>query len=84
RYGYFRQRIRRDGWQEEHYGELQPDLLPMSPVVDDSGAPVTVEVLIRGRMVRARAWRVEVGRVALLLLDSNLKENDPTDRWITG
>lgn len=84
RYGYFRQRIRRDGWQEEHYGELQPDLLPVFPVLDENGAPVAVEVLIRGRTVRARAWRVQVGRVALLLLDSNLKENDPTDRWITG
>lgn len=84
RYGYFRQRIRSDGWQEEYYGELRPDLLPFQPVLDETGAAVTIEVAIRGRLVRARVHRVMVGRVQLLLLDSNLEENDPTDRWITG
>ena len=84
RYGYFRQRLRRDGWQEEYYGETVPSVLPIKRVLDGEGAPVTVEVLMRGRMVRAQAWRVEVGRVHLYLLDTNIPENAETDRWVTG
>ncbi|MEJ7576715.1 MAG: alpha-glucan family phosphorylase [Pyrinomonadaceae bacterium] len=84
RYGYFRQRLTRDGWQEEHYGEFAPSELSMNPVLDESGAGVTVEVFMRGRNVRARAWRVDVGRVQLFLLDTNIPENDPTDCWVTG
>jgi starch phosphorylase len=39
---------------------------------------------MRGRTVRAQAWRVEVGRVSLYLLDTNIPNNDETDRWVTG
>ena len=84
RYGYFRQRLRRDGWQEEHYGETQPSVLPIKQVRDESGEPVHVEVLMRGREVRAQAWRVDVGRIPLYLLDTNIEENDETDRLVTG
>ncbi|MBA2340731.1 MAG: alpha-glucan family phosphorylase [Pyrinomonadaceae bacterium] len=84
RYGYFRQRLTRDGWQEEHYGEFAPSELSMRPVLDEAGAHVTVEVFMRGRNVRASAWRVDVGRVPLYLLDTNIPENDPTDCWVTG
>jgi len=84
RYGYFRQRLRRDGWQEEHYGETKSDQLPIKQVTDEAGSPLTVEVEMRGRRVRARAWRVEVGRVSLYLLDTNISENEETDRWVTG
>ena len=83
-HGYFRQRLRRDGWQEEHYGEVNPQNLPIRLVRDQAGAPVHVELTIRGRSVRAQAWRVDVGRVALYLLDTNIEENNPTDRLITG
>jgi starch phosphorylase len=84
RYGYFRQRLRRDGWQEEHYGETHPRVLPIHQVRDEAGAPVLVEVLMRGRMVRAQAWRVDVGRIPLYLLDTNIDENEETDRLVTG
>src|SRR5215213_6767920 len=47
RYGYFRQRLRRDGWQEEHYGETRPSVLPIKQVKDVSGEPVLVEVMMR-------------------------------------
>src|ERR1044072_7332996 len=60
RYGYFRQRLRNDGWQEEHYGETHPNVLPIHLVKDDQGEPVRVEVLMRERNVRAQAWRVDV------------------------
>ena len=84
RYGYFRQRLTRDGWQEEHYGETHPAELPIQRVLDDAGEPLRVEVLMRGRVVRAQAWRVAVGRVALYLLDTNIPENHEMDRWVTG
>jgi starch phosphorylase len=84
RYGYFRQRLRRDGWQEEHYGETHPAVLPIHQVMDESGAPVLTEVLMRDRMVRAQAWRVDVGRIQLYLLDTNIDKNEETDRLVTG
>jgi starch phosphorylase len=84
RYGYFRQRLRRDGWQEEHYGETHASVLPIHQVRDEAGTPVTIEVLMRGRMVRAQAWRVDVGRIPLYLLDTNIDENEETDRLVTG
>src|ERR1041384_8311303 len=84
RYGYFRQRLRNDGWQEEHYGETRPNELPIRLVTDVEGAPLRVEVLIRERNVLAQVWRANVGRVALYLLDTNITENVETDRWVTG
>ncbi|MBA3805702.1 MAG: alpha-glucan family phosphorylase, partial [Acidobacteria bacterium] len=84
RYGYFRQRLRRDGWQEEHYGETHPAQLPIRQVTDEAGTPLIIEVEMRGRRVRARVWRVQVGRVPLYLLDTNITENEETDRWVTG
>lgn len=84
RYGYFRQRLRNDGWQEEHYGETHPNDLPLSLVNDADGKPLRIEVLIRDRNVLAQVWRAAVGRVALYLLDTNIPENVETDRWVTG
>ncbi|MBA2731404.1 MAG: alpha-glucan family phosphorylase [Acidobacteria bacterium] len=84
RHGYFRQRLRRDGWQEEHYGETHPSVLPIQQVKDEAGVPVMIEVMMRGRNVRAQAWRVDVGRIPLYLLDTNITENEETDRWVTG
>src|ERR1041384_4520143 len=83
-HGYFRQRLRRDGWQEEHYNQVDTARLPLQLVRDDGGAPVLIEVQMRGRTVRAQAWRVEVGRVNLYLLDTNVEGNDGVDRLITG
>ncbi len=84
RYGYFRQRLRRDGWQEEYYGETQASELPIREVLDEDGVHLLVEVKIRDRVVRARVWRAAVGRISLYLLDTNIDENDETDRWVTG
>ncbi|HET7113034.1 MAG TPA: alpha-glucan family phosphorylase, partial [Pyrinomonadaceae bacterium] len=84
RYGYFRQRLRNDGWQEEHYGETHPSDLPLSLVKDADDKPLRVEVLIRERNVLVQVWRAAVGRVTLYLLDTNIPENVETDRWVTG
>jgi starch phosphorylase len=84
RYGYFRQRLRNDGWQEEHYGETFPNSLPIHLIRNDDDTPLRIEVLIRSRKVLAQVWRADVGRVALYLLDTNIPENVETDRWVTG
>ncbi len=84
RYGYFRQRLRNDGWQEEHYGETFPNDLPIHQVKSADNTPLRIEVQIRERKVLAQVWRADVGRVTLYLLDTNIPENVETDRWVTG
>jgi glycogen phosphorylase len=84
RYGYFRQRLRNDGWQEEHYGETFPNDLPISLIKEADGSPLRIEVSIRERNVLAQVWRAAVGTVQLYLLDTNIPENVETDRWVTG
>jgi starch phosphorylase len=83
-YGYFRQRLNREGWQEESYRATAASQLPLRSVEDESGQPLLVEVFMRGRQVRARAWRADVGRVRLYLLDTNVAENEEIDRLVTG
>lgn len=84
RYGYFRQRLRNDGWQEEQYRETFPNELPITLIKNDDGAPMRIEVSIRERNVLAQVWRADVGTVQLYLLDTNIPENVETDRWVTG
>ncbi len=82
--GYFRQRLDREGWQQEVYRETDPEMLPLDLVSSADGSPLLIEVLIRDRAVRAQVWRADVGRVALYLMDTNIPENEKTDRWVTG
>src|SRR6476620_110249 len=84
RYGYFVQRLRTDGWQEEHYGETFPSELPIQLVRNADNTPLQIEVSIRERNVLAQVWRADVGHVQLYLLDTNIPENAETDRWVTG
>ncbi|HZE69741.1 MAG TPA: alpha-glucan family phosphorylase [Pyrinomonadaceae bacterium] len=84
RYGYFRQRLRRDGWQEEYYGETHPSEIPIHQVTGENGEPLLIEVSIRRRVVYAQVWRADVGRVPLYLLDTNVEKNEETDRLVTG
>lgn len=84
RYGYFRQRLRNDGWQEEQYRETFPNDLPITQIKNEDGTPLRIEVSIRERNVLAQVWRADVGTVQLYLLDTNIPENVETDRWVTG
>jgi starch phosphorylase len=84
RYGYFRQRLDRLGWQEETYQETDPTKLPLEQIKGTDGKFLQVEVLIRERAVRAQVWRANIGRISLYLLDTNIPENAETDRWVTG
>ncbi len=82
--GYFRQRLDRNGWQQEEY--LQTDLnhVPMEPAIGKNGEPVTIQIETRGGSIRAKVWRMKVGRCDLLLLDSNVEGNAPEDRELTS
>ncbi len=83
-HGYYRQYLSSDGWQQESYPENDFYNMPASLVRDEEGREVTVDVHFLGRRVEARIWKLEVGRVPLHLLDSNLPSNEPMDRAITS
>jgi starch phosphorylase len=82
--GYFRQHITEDGWQEAEFTPLAFGDLPVEPVLDQEGKPLTVSVELPGRTVHAQLWRVQIGRVPLYLLDSNVPANQPADRELTA
>jgi starch phosphorylase len=84
RKGYFQQRVDRAGLQHEYWLQIMPERLPTVQVLDPTGAPVRLTFPLFGREVAFHVWRVEVGRVPLYLLDTELDENDPVDRWITA
>ncbi len=84
RKGYFRQRIDAGGWQHEYWVDSDPARLPAARVTGADGAPLTIELPICDEPVRAAIWRVDIGRVPLFLLDTELPENGPLTRWITG
>jgi starch phosphorylase len=84
RKGYFRQRIDAGGWQHEYWIDTDPKRLPAALVTGPGEKPLTIEVPIYESDVTAQIWRVEVGRVPLFLLDTDVSDNAPIERWITG
>lgn len=82
--GYFRQRLDRNGWQQEEYLQTDVSQLPMEPAIGLDGAPVTVQIETRGGPIRAKVWRMQVGRCNLFLLDSSVDGNAPEDRELTS
>ena len=82
--GYFRQQLDSTGWQLEDYRETDINQLPMEPAIGKGGVPVTIQIETRGGSIRAKVWRVKVGRCDLLLLDSNVEGNAPEDRELTS
>ena len=82
--GYFRQYLDRTGWQHEDYIETDISQLPMEPAIGVDGTPVMVQIETRSGSIRAKVWRMKVGRCDLLLLDSNAEGNAPEDRELTS
>jgi starch phosphorylase len=82
--GYFRQRLDRDGWQQEEYLETDPTQLPLEAAIGKNGRPVVVQIETRSGSIHAKVWRVEVGRCDLFLLDSDVEDNTPDDRKLTS
>jgi glycogen phosphorylase len=89
RRGYFKQSLSPDGWQQERYPPLDPNGLPLTLLrepADDGGEgqPVRVAVGMPGdKVLRAQIWRAQVGRVPLLMLDSDIEDNAPPEREVT-
>ena len=81
--GYLRQRLDEAGWQHEIYADNDFHTLPLSLERRPDGSPQTVAVAYPGRQVTAQMWRVQVGRLTLFLLDTNIPANQPEDRDIT-
>ncbi|MDF2735121.1 MAG: alpha-glucan phosphorylase [Chloroflexota bacterium] len=83
RKGYFRQSIDADGHQEHNYPDYDLTRLPISRVQDEQGLPLTVHLELPGRVLAIAVWLAEVGRVPVLLLDTDVAENAVEDRPIT-
>ncbi|MFG3242311.1 alpha-glucan family phosphorylase [Streptomyces sp. NPDC048157] len=84
RHGYFRQSLSRDGWQQEHYPVLDPNELPLDLLREADGTPSRVVLALPGgRSLHAHIWQARVGRVPLLMLDSDVEENAPGEREVT-
>ncbi len=83
RFGYFRQQLDADGWQQEAYPDLNPHLLPLTRLERPEGEPITVRVPLAGSQAAVQVWIARVGAVPLLLLDSDVPGNLDADRAIT-
>lgn len=84
RSGYFRQSLTADGWQHETYPSLDPQGLPLRLLTDATGDPALVELMLPdSAQLHARIWVAQVGRVPLLLLDSDVPENEHELRGVT-
>ena len=82
--GYFRQRLDRNGWQQEEYLETDVTQLPLEAAIGKNGRPVEIEIATRKGSIHAKVWRVAVGRCDLLLLDSDVEGNSEDDRQLTS
>ncbi len=83
-HGYFVQRINQEGQQEASYQRLDFDMAPIRRATDPDGQEVIVQVEMPDRRVEARVWLVEVGRVRLFLLDTDLPDNSDSDRRLSA
>jgi len=82
--GFFIQRITQDGRQEAHYTDLSYSNLPIVPALDDQNKDLIIDIELSKRVIHTRVWRIQVGRVPLFLLDSNLETNNSKDRDLTA
>ncbi|MDD5366153.1 MAG: alpha-glucan family phosphorylase [Gallionellaceae bacterium] len=83
RQGYFYQRIDNDGHQIATYTDSDFDDLPMHPAMSREGGEVHIDIEFPGRKVVVKVWEAMIGHVRMLLLDTDLPENNPEDRYIT-
>ena len=83
REGYFQQAIDPNNWQTEYYTSLNPQNLPIEAVLDEKGQAIVCQVEIGMAKVAFHAWRVNVGRVPVYLLDTNRPENEQHFRDLT-
>lgn len=82
--GYFSQRINSNGWQETCFNDLNVSQLPILPALDENGNQYMINITFAGRTVYARIWKVQIGRINLFLMDTDVSQNNPTDRALTS
>ncbi|MCK4858757.1 MAG: alpha-glucan family phosphorylase [candidate division Zixibacteria bacterium] len=82
--GYFQQYLNADGWQQEYYPRLDFSTFPLQETYDDKGQPLVVTIDFPGRKLWIKIWQLQVGRIPLYLLDTNVPQNRPDDRQITA
>lgn len=82
--GYFRQHVPSHGWQEAIYEPIDMTNVPILPVRKDNGDEMRISVEMGERLVHARIWRIQVGRVPLFLMDTDVPENEPWDRELSA
>ena len=82
--GYFRQYLNADGWQQERYEDNDFYNMPAELVRKKSETPLTIKLEFPARQVVAQIWKINVGRVKLFLLDTNVPANSEQDRMITS
>jgi|WetSurMetagenome_2_1015567.scaffolds.fasta_scaffold00006_107 glycogen phosphorylase/synthase len=83
RYGYFRQKLGPKGEQLAIYEAEEFSRLPINPVKDEKGNHLSVSLVWPGRTVKIRVWEAKVGKVSLVLLDTDFDDNTPEDRTVT-
>jgi starch phosphorylase len=84
RRGYFHQRMDLSGWQHEYWVDADLEQLAAVRVTGDDGRPIRVTVPVWDTELVAHVWRVDVGRVPLFLLDTEVAENAPLLRWVSS
>ena len=82
--GYFRQRLDPSGWQEASYAKLNFADIAATPALTPQGHEVVVEVELPGRTIYAKVYRIQVGRIALFLMDTDIHPNSPQDRELSA
>ncbi|MFH1841598.1 MAG: alpha-glucan family phosphorylase [bacterium] len=83
-YGYFRQYLNHDGWQQEEYAVNDFYNMSLNPMLDGDGRPLLIEVEFPDHTIQAQIWKMNVGRNPLFLLDTNLAANRLEDRELTS
>jgi phosphorylase/glycogen(starch) synthase len=83
RYGYFRQNLSTYGDQVATYSPQKFTHMPLKPVRNGNGEWVMVTLVLPGRNLYAKVWKLDVGRIPLYLLDADIDENNEADRYIT-
>ena len=82
--GYFHQQISANGWQEEIYTQLNSKESPISRVLTPECKPLIVEVPLNSKSVYVAVWQINVGRVTLYLLDTDIEQNSPSERQLSA
>jgi starch phosphorylase len=82
--GYFHQYLTSDGWQHEKYITHDYNVAPIKPVKGKDGKVLTLDLVLPHAVVKFHVWKVQVGRISLYLLDTNIPENSHADRDITS